>query len=78
MVQAMANITPKWQIYLPLNIRQSLGLKSPLSARLSTQGEKIVITPQKSRLLAMAGKYQKLAKNKKIDIDNIRDIIDYS
>ncbi len=38
---------------------------------------KAKIKPQKSRILQMAGKYSHLAKNVKIDIDNIRDYIDY-
>ncbi|OIO17866.1 hypothetical protein COV53_04945 [Candidatus Gottesmanbacteria bacterium CG11_big_fil_rev_8_21_14_0_20_37_11] len=71
-------ITPKWQIYIPEKIRLAIGLFKPTRAEITVRQGTILIKPKKSRLLQMAGKYHHLSKNKKIDLDNIRDVIDYS
>lgn len=70
-------ITPKWQIHLPLKIRQQLNLVSPGKAQIAVENKKIVITPQESLILKMAGKYRHLTHKKKINLNKIRDHIDY-
>lgn len=77
-MQTTIAITSKWQVHIPKAIRKELGLKKPGVARIQAQGRKIVITPQKSKILQMAGKYAKYARGKKVDLDNIRDYIDYT
>ncbi|OGD62743.1 hypothetical protein A2160_04735 [Candidatus Beckwithbacteria bacterium RBG_13_42_9] len=71
-------ITPKWQIHIPLKIREELGLTKPMTAKIRVEREKMVITPVKSSLLAFAGKFKDQIQKKKIDLDKIRDKIDYS
>jgi bifunctional DNA-binding transcriptional regulator/antitoxin component of YhaV-PrlF toxin-antitoxin module len=71
-------ITPKWQVYIPQKIREILGLTMPTKAKIKVEKNTIVLIPQKSKLLMMAGKYKDYARKKKIDLENIRDQIDYS
>mgnify|MGYP001561020313 CR=1 FL=1 len=71
-------ITPKWQIYIPQKIRQAIGLDKPARAEITAKNNTIIVKVKKSRLLSLAGKYRRYTKGKKIDLDNIRDYIDYS
>lgn len=77
-MQTTIAITSKWQIHIPKAMRKELGLKKPGVAHIQAQGRTIVIIPQKSKILQMAGKYAKYAQGKRIDVDNIRDYIDYT
>lgn len=40
--------------------------------------KKIIITPTKSAIMQYAGKLHEKYNKKKIDIDQVRDLIDYS
>lgn len=71
-------ITSQWQVYLPESIREMIGLTVPGQAELEVVEDGIMIRPKKSAVLKLAGKYKVLAKKRKIDLDNIRDRIDYS
>lgn len=71
-------ITQQWQIYIPEKVRELLNLADPVRARLEVKDKSIVITPQKSAVLSLAGKYKALAAKKRIDLDRIRERIDYS
>lgn len=71
-------ITPKWQIYIPNAAREILGLTKPVKAKLEVKEAKIIITPQKSALLELAGKYRHLYEKKKINLNRVRDYIDYA
>ena len=69
-------ITPKYQLHIPVSIRKAIGLTKHGKAIIRADGGKIIIEPIKeSPLLKLAGT---LKPKKKIDIDNIRDHIDYS
>ncbi|MEK7577722.1 MAG: hypothetical protein AAB492_03870 [Patescibacteria group bacterium] len=47
--------------------------------KIYSDGGKVVIKKKKEKsILDLAGKYKAIAAHKKIDIDNIRDYIDYS
>ncbi len=73
------SITSKWQIHIPVAIRQKLNLTHPSQASIkATSKGEILIKPKKGGVLSLAGKYKDLKPNKKIDVDNIRDYIDYS
>lgn len=72
------SITSKWQIHIPEKARKALGLDRPGLVEAKVEGKKLIITPTKSKILRLAGKYQKYAKKKKINLDRIRDYIDYS
>ncbi|HLC94805.1 MAG TPA: AbrB/MazE/SpoVT family DNA-binding domain-containing protein [Patescibacteria group bacterium] len=70
-------ITPKWQIYIPLKIREVLHLTTPGKAEITVENKKIVIKPTKSLVLQMAGKYKNIAQQKKINLETIREKIRY-
>ena len=72
------SITRQWQIYIPEKVRAKLGLKKPGKATVEVRGKKLIITPKESEVLKLAGKYKHLYKKDPIDIDNVRDYIDYS
>lgn len=72
------SITSKWQIHIPVSIRKRLKIEKPSQAEISVRGDEIVVKPKKSKILEMAGKYQHLKPVKPINLDRIRDYIDYS
>lgn len=72
------SITSNWQVHIPKSVREQLGINKPTQATLELAGESIVIKPKKSKFLSSAGMLHKDYKKKKIDLDNIRDHIDYS
>ena len=71
-------ITQQWQIYIPEKVRELLDLVNPVQARMEIKDKSIVITPQKSAVLNLAGKYKALRLKKPINLDRIRERIDYS
>lgn len=72
------SITYQNQIHLPLKVREKLNIKSPSKANIYVENEKIIIEPIKENpLFSLAGKYS-TSNGDKIDVDNIRDQIDYS
>lgn len=71
-------ITQQWQIYIPEKVRDLLDLVKPVKARLEVKNKSIVITPQPSAILSLAGKYKSLSSKKKINLARIRERIDYS
>ena len=77
-MQTTISVTSRWQIHIPKAARKALKLEKPGRAELEVKNNKLVITPVKSKILELAGKYEKYAKGKKINLDNIRDYIDYS
>lgn len=78
-MEATIAVTSKWQIHIPKAFRAALGPKKPSMVKIKAEKKKLIITPKRSNILDLAGKFHKYyLKNKKIDIDNIRDYIDYS
>lgn len=72
-------MTRSWQVYIPEQIRKSMGIDAPTLFEATVKDNSLVLKPTKSRFLELGGalnKYHK--KNPNIDIDNIRDYIDYS
>lgn len=72
------SITPKWQIHIPVKFRKALGLDRPGLAEIRLVKKTLVIKPKASPLLKLAGKYQNRKPKTKIDLDKIREQIDYS
>lgn len=72
------SITPKWQVHIPVAVRKKLKLKKPTQADVYVEKDKIVLKPKKSEILKMAGKYKRLKPVRPINLDKIRDYIDYS
>ena len=71
-------ITRQWQIYLPEEIRERIKLIRPGKANIAVKKDKIVIKPLKSKVLSLAGILANKKPVKKINLDKIRDYIDYS
>ncbi|MGB9706605.1 MAG: hypothetical protein ACPLXP_00820 [Microgenomates group bacterium] len=71
-------ITPKWQIHLPVKFREKLGLITPGLVEIKLVKKMLIIKPKPSPLLKLAGKYQNRQPKRKINIERIRDYIDYS
>ena len=77
-MQQTISITRKWQIHIPQAIRKQLKITKPTQAEIRADGDKIIITPKKGSILDYAGKYAEYSKGKNIDLNKIRDYIDYS
>lgn len=77
-MKQIISITPKWQVYIPVSIREKLGLKEPKQAEIRVEKGVIIIKPQKNPVTEMAGKYKNIKPKKKIDLEKVRDEIDYS
>jgi len=71
-------ITNKWQIHIPKSFRGVLGLDKPGKVAIKAVEGKIIITKAKSTIMQYAGKLHEKYDKRKINIDNVRDIIDYS
>lgn len=72
------SITNKWQIHIPKSLRGALGLDKPGKVAIKALPGKIIITSARSEIMQYAGKLHERYNKKKVNIDNIRDIIDYS
>lgn len=72
------SITSKWQVHIPVSIRTQLGLDKPTKAEISIEGKKIVMKPRKSRIFELEGSLQNIRPTEPINIDRVRDFIDYS
>lgn len=55
-----------------------MGKTHPTQAKLKVKNKKLTVTPYQSPILSMYGKYAHIKPTKPIDLDNIRDYIDYS
>lgn len=71
-------ITPKWQIHIPVSFRKALDLLTPGVMEIKLVRKEIILKPKASRILKAAGKYSHLKPIKEININRIRDYIDYS
>lgn len=72
------SITNKWQIHIPKSLRGTLGLDKPGKVAIKAVEGKIIITPVRSIIMQYAGKLHERYHKKKINIDRVRDLIDYS
>ena len=71
-------MTDNWQIHLPKKFRQSLGLFGGTVFTAVLQGETITLKPMKSDLFSVSKVTRTKAKQQKIKIEKVRDLIDYS
>lgn len=77
-METTVSITSQWQIYLPQSVRKAMGLTHPTQAKLEVKNKQLTVTPYQSPILSMYGKYAHIKPKKPIDLDNIRDYVDYS
>lgn len=76
-MNTLTTITPKFQVHIPVSIREKIGLKRHGKAVIRAEKKKIIIEPldEKKSILSLAGKYR---VEKPIPSEKIRDYIDYS
>lgn len=77
-MQQTISVTSRWQIHIPKAAREALNLKKPGKMEVRVEAKELILKPVESEILKLAGKYEKYAKGKKINLDRIRDYIDYS
>ncbi len=78
-MEVTATITSKFQIHLPKAIRQKAGFLTHGPVVIRADRGKIIIERKRGKsILDLAGTFRPKGNMKKIDIDNIRDYIDYS
>lgn len=75
---ATISITNKGQMHVPVSFRKMLGLSVPGLVKIEIVGSKLMVVPVKSKIMEMAGKYSHKTSGKNINIEKIRDEIDYS
>lgn len=74
-MQVTTTITPKFQVHIPAAIRKKIGLTKHGKALIKAQKAEIIITPMKSGILSLAGRFQ---VKKPIRAEEIRDHIDHT
>lgn len=72
------SVTNKWQIHIPKSLRGALGLNKPGRVIIGAVPGKIIITPARSTIMQYGGKLHERFHKKKINIERVREIIDYS
>ncbi len=71
-------ITPKGQIHIPVDFRKILGLTAPGLVEIELTKGGLIIRPKKSPILKLAGKYKNRKPTAELNIEKIREKIDYS
>lgn len=71
-------ITKKFQVHIPTDIRKQIGLTKAGPANIEAKNGQIIITPTQSPIHNLIGSLAHIKPTKPIDLDNIRDYIDYS
>ncbi len=78
-MEQIVTITPKFQVHLPKKIREKAGFLTHGPVVMRADKGEITIRKRKGKsILDLAGVIKPKGKAKTIDIDNIRDYIDYS
>lgn len=73
-MRTLTTITPKFQVHIPVSIREKIDLKKHGRAVIRVEKDKIIIEPIKSDFLSLGGKFK---VKKPIPAERIRDYIDY-
>lgn len=78
--KSTAAITSKFQVHIPTQVREQVGLYKTTQADIWAEDGVIKIKPIKQSILNFAGKFsgRKPLGSKTIDLDHIREEIDYS
>lgn len=74
-MEVTTTITPKFQVHIPVAIRQKIGLKNHGRVIVKVEKSRIIIEPIRSKFLALAGAYK---VDKPIVAEKIRNYIKYS
>lgn len=71
-------ITSNWQMHIPQAMREAAGLNAPGIVMATVGPGEIIIRPQKSKIMSLAGSLHGSYIKNPINIDKIRDYIDYA
>lgn len=71
-------VTSKWQFHIPQRVRELAGFDEPSMVTMTVKKGAITIKPKRSVFLSLAGSLHLAHFKNPIDIDNVRDYIDYS
>lgn len=71
------SITPKWQIHIPVEARKKINLTKPTQMNMTVKDGSLILTPKKSKLLSLSASITPPKNVKQINLDTIRDHIDY-
>lgn len=74
-MQKLTTITPKFQVHIPVAIREKIGLKKHGAALIKAEKSRIIIEPIEDEFLSLGGSFH--SKETK-PAEKIRDFIDYS
>jgi len=73
-----AAITSNWQLHVPLAARKMAGFDRPGLVNITVKAGEITVKPKKSKLLSLVGSLHEDYLRNPINVDRVRDIIDYS
>jgi len=76
-MQRTLTITKQWQIYIPEEIRTLLKLQPTDRLKALVKGKSLTLVKEESPIMKLAGSV-KTPPGLKVDLDNIRDYIDYT
>jgi len=71
-------ITSNWQLHIPQVIRGLVGFQAPGEVVATVKTGVVTLRPKKSKILSLAGDLHLLYKKKPINLDRVRDEIDYT
>ena len=74
-MNTIVTITPNYQVHIPTKMRKMVGLDKHGPAEMMVEDGKIILKPLDDQIMKLAGKYK---SKKKINVDKVRDRIDYS
>ncbi len=81
-METSVTITPKFQVSIPVSIRKYLGMtkhgKAKITAKMIGKRKIIILEPDESDILSLAGIFKGSKPIRPVDVDNIRDEVDYS
>ena len=71
-------ITNNWQLHVPLAVRQIARLEKPGMVTITAKPGGFLVSPKQSKILTLGGIFHKDYLKNPLNIDKIRDEIDYS
>lgn len=81
-MEAEVTITPKFQVSIPVKIRKYLQLtrhgRAKITAKRIGSRRIMILEPDESDIMSLSGIFKGSKPIRPVDIDNIRDEIDYS
>ena len=73
-MQTTINMTRSWQVYIPEQIRKSMGIDAPTLFEATVKDNSLVLKPTKSRFLELGGALNKYHKKNLLKAYTFRKI----